>query len=526
MAKNGTKKISAMEIDAIGEIMNISLGSSATAASTMLNARVDITTPIVEVKSIEEFEFSSLEPAVGVEITYVEGITGNNVMLLKRTDVKTIVEMMMGMEIPDDQFELDEMNMSAVCEIMNQMMGSSATALAELLSRTVNISTPVAFEVADSEDFKNKYFAEREPMVVIRFNLKIGEEMESEFLHVMPIPLAKELVSGFFPEGTIPDEDEEEEIPALAPASPESAPAAGGGDGGVLSQEAINAMLAESAAAPAAPEPAPAAGGGDGGVLSQEAINAMLAESAAAPAAPATPEPAPAVAGGGDGGVLSQEAINAMLAESAAAPAAPAAMPTPVPAPAPAVPAAVSTPSPAAAPAAAPVAPVTAGAPAAPVAPVQGVAPVASVTMDPTSAAMMQQMMDMMRQQMELQKQEMEQLKNIHKTTTAPKQIKVGSMPQHSLSDGDAILDPDANLDLIMGVPLDVSVEIGRTKKLVKDILEFNKGSLIVLNKLAGEQVDVFVNGQCIAKGDVVVVEDNFGVRITEIIQEEIEVEA
>ena len=99
-------------------------------------------------------------------------------------------------------------------------------------------------------------------------------------------------------------------------------------------------------------------------------------------------------------------------------------------------------------------------------------------------------------------------------------------MPQHNLTESDGSADPDANLDLIMGVPLDVSVEIGRTKTLVKDILEFNKGSLIVLNKLAGEQVDVFVNGQCIAKGDVVVVEDNFGVRITEIIQEELEVEA
>ena len=97
-------------------------------------------------------------------------------------------------------------------------------------------------------------------------------------------------------------------------------------------------------------------------------------------------------------------------------------------------------------------------------------------------------------------------------------------MQQPNLNDGNVVVDADANLDLIMGVPLEVSVEIGRTKKLVKDIIEFNKGSLIVLNKLAGEQVDVFVNGQCIAKGDVVVVDDNFGVRITEILQEELNV--
>ena len=75
------------------------------------------------------------------------------------------------------------------------------------------------------------------------------------------------------------------------------------------------------------------------------------------------------------------------------------------------------------------------------------------------------------------------------------------------------------NLALIMDVPLEVTVEIGRTRRLVKEILGFTKGSLVVLDKLAGEQVDIFVNGQCIAKGDVVVVDDNFGVKITEIIK-------
>ena len=75
------------------------------------------------------------------------------------------------------------------------------------------------------------------------------------------------------------------------------------------------------------------------------------------------------------------------------------------------------------------------------------------------------------------------------------------------------------NLDLIMEVPVQVTVEIGRTQRKVQDILEFNKGSLVVLDKLAGDQVDLFVNGKCIAKGDVVVIDDNFGVRITEIVQ-------
>ena len=205
-----TYNLSNMEIDAVGEILNISLGASATAVSTMLDTRVDITTPVVKVKQKEEFEFASIEPAVGVEIGYVEGLDGSNIMLLKRIDVKVIVELLMGMEIPDDQFELDEMNISAICEVMNQMMGASATALSELLSRRVDISTPVSFEVSSPEQFKENYFADNEEMVVIRFNLMIADKMESEFLNLMPISLAKELVSGFFPDGA-PDAVKDQE---------------------------------------------------------------------------------------------------------------------------------------------------------------------------------------------------------------------------------------------------------------------------------------------------------------------------
>ncbi len=455
-------KMTTMEMDAIGEILNISLGSSATAASTMLNARVDITTPIVEIKSREEFEFSNLEPAVGVEITYVEGLTGSNVMLLKRGDVKIIVEKMMGMEIPDEEFELNEMNISAICEVMNQMMGASSTALAELLSRTVNISTPVSFEVDDSEEFIDKYFLEGEPMVVIRFNLKIGDEMESEFMNVMPVSLARELVSGFFPEGTLDAAGDEPEEAAAAP------------------QESSAQQPAEVPAQ----EPAPAEPAGSNQVLDQAAIEALMASAQAEDTPAETSEPAAA-----------QTPAQQETVQQAAQPAAP--QPAPQPAP-------MQTAPSNAAPAMAPEAfPADGGA----------------------NAMMMQQMLDMMRQQMALQQQELEQLKNMHQAAAAPKQIKVNAMPQANLSSGDETVDPDANLDLIMGVPLDVSVEIGRTKKLVRDILELNKGSLVVLNKLAGEQVDVFVNGQCIAKGDVVVVEDNFGVRITEILQEELVVE-
>ncbi len=461
-----TYNLSNMEIDAVGEILNISLGASATAVSTMLDTRVDITTPVVKVKRKDEFEFASIEPAVGVQIGYVEGLDGSNIMLLKRIDVKVIVELLMGMEIPDEQFELDEMNISAICEVMNQMMGASATALSELLSRRVDISTPVSFEVESPEQFKEKYFADNDEMVVIRFNLMIADKMESEFLNLMPISLAKELVSGFFPDGLGGEESAPAPAPAPQPAAP--APSSGGDENKMMSQEEIERMLSGGAGvAASAPAPAPTSvpsSGGDGGVMSQEAIEQML--KGMAPDSGAAPAPQP---------------------QAAAAP----------------------QPAPAMQPQATPQqAPAAAQMPQAPV--------YVQPQMDPAIMNNMMQMMDMMRQSLETQQQQIQQLRE---SASGPKKLRVQSAPQPNLSAGDAsdgIL--DENLDMMMDVPMELSVEIGRTTKMVKDILELNKGSLVVLDKLAGEQVDLYVNGQCIAKGDVVVVDDNFGIRIAEIV--------
>ncbi len=431
-----------MEIDAIGEILNISLGASATAVSIMLDARVDITTPKVSVQARDEFEFSNIKPAICVEITYVEGLEGKNIMLLKRQDVKAIIEMLMGMDIPDEEFVMDEMNISAICEVMNQMMGASATALSELLDMPVNISTPKPHEVDSVEEFKEEFFADEEEMVVIHFDLKIEDKMQSEFLNVMPIKLAKKLVSGFLAEmGAAP----EEAAPAEQPA-----PAA--------------EIVAQPAAAPIA-ESAPAA-----------------AETPAAPAPAQAAETAPAQTAQPD---------PAQTAQPAAA-----AAPTPAQ-PAQAVPAQ----------------PMQAD-PAQPVMPAMTAAPVQQTQMDPGVVNNMMQMMDMMRQSMDMQRQMMQQqIEQSH----APRRLKVHAAPQPNLN-GQEETNPDENLDLIMDVPMEVSVEIGRTQKYVKDILDLNKGSLVVLDKLAGDQVDLYVNGQCIAKGDVVVVDDNFGIRITEIL--------
>ncbi|KAI4441811.1 flagellar motor switch protein FliN [Schaedlerella arabinosiphila] len=464
---------SKMEIDAIGEILNISLGASATAVSTMLNARVDITTPVVNVVSKEEFHMGEVEPAVGVEITYVAGLEGKNVMLLKRHDVKVIVEMVMGMEIADEDFELDEINVSVVCEVMNQMMGSSATALSEFLGKMVNISTPISFEVANAQEFIDKYFTDNQPKVVVGFTLRIADRLESEFFNVMPMELAKGLVEGFLPEDAIIDiSSMQEEAPAPAPA-PE--PASSGGGGGTLSQEEIEKMLAGGLGSE--PEPAPA------------------------PAEPAS--------SGGGGGTLSQEEIEKMLSGGLGS--------EPEPAPAPAAPT----------PMAAPAAPVPTAQPADMSAAMMqgGMAPAPQMmqaAVSPDVAMMQMQMMQQMMQQMQQMQQQMTEKAAEKAAAAEPKMIHVQSPAQQKLkADNGIVLEgvQEENMELIMSVPLEISVEIGRTRKLVKDILDFTKGSLVVLDKLAGEQVDLFVNGQCIAKGDVVVVEDNFGIRITEIMK-------
>lgn len=394
------KKLSSMEIDAIGEILNISLGASATAISSMLDERVDITTPVVRLQNKDEFKFNHLEPAVGVEIVYIEGLTGSNVMLLKRNDVRVIVEKLLGTEIAEEDFELDEMNISAICEVMNQMMGASATALSELLGRTVNISTPESFEITSPDQFKDKYFLDDNVMAVIGFTIQIADKLQSEFMNLMPIGLARELVSGFFADG-VPDVVEESDI-----ASPADLPA----------QEPDREKSADVPVQEQAQESS---------AVSQNIADEMNTENQ-------------------KGGETSNDIL------------------------------------------------------------------------------------ELMRRQMEAQQLQMQQMQQMlqMQQSDSPKKIGVRPLPRPNLTEGidtqPNAKEQEANMKLIMGVPLDVSVEIGRTRKLVKDILELNKGSLVVLDKLAGEQVDLFVNGQCIAKGDVVVVDDNFGIRITEILNDEI----
>ena len=455
------KVFSSMELDAIGEIMNISLGSSATAVSNMLDHRVDITTPTVAVVPVSEFSLGELEPAIGVEIKYVSGLEGSNLMLLKRNDVKVIVDILMGTEIPEEEFELNDLTISAVCEVMNQMMGAASTALSNFLGRCVNISTPQSFTLDNLEEFKKEHFQYNSDLLVaVHFMLGIEGMLQSEFVNVMSIDLARELIAGF---GLDLSDEEAEEEPEPEP-EPEQPTASSGGK---MSQEEIEKLMGNMGAS--APEPAPASSGGK---MSQEEIEKLMGNMGAS-----APEPAPA----SSGGKMSQEEIEKLMGNMSGA------SPTPPPA------APVMQP---------------------PAVDMSGMAYVMPQMMQ------MMQMMQQQKQQMQLQ---MQQQTAVQQTQAQTETKKIGSKPLQTQNLGTAVQlgkEQEQNLEMIMSVPLEVSVEIGRTRRKVEEILTFSKGSLVVLDKLAGDQVDLFVNGLCVAKGDVVVIDDNFGVRITEVIRQ------
>lgn len=390
--KDANVEFSSYEIDAVGEILNISMGSAATAVSELLNAKVWITTPQVSVVKAANLNYDRLEPAICVKIVYVSGISGQNMMVLKQDDVQLILNQLMGNPLvvsPD--FEFDEMNISAVSEVMNQMMGASATALSDLLGISVDISTPTPYLIEQTNFCQLAELDPDETIVAVTFNLSVDGVMNSEFMSVMSVDLAKSLSDKMIEKF---HGDEAEAQPAKqpapapaaqpAPAAPQSAPAP-----------------APQPAAPA-PQPDPAQG--------------MAQPQQPAPGAyPYPPQGQPAYPGYG---YQNQYAAYG-------------AYPPPVP----------------------------------------------------------------------------------------PVNIQNAQLHQFDAMDFGLPTDQQDNLKLLMGVPLEISVEIGTAKRKVKDILEFTQGTIIELERQAGAPVDVVVNGNLIARGDVVVIDDNFAVRITEIVK-------
>lgn len=361
--------LSSLEQDALGEIGNITFGSAATALSTLLGKKVDITTPQVSIIATKDLNQEFPQPHVAVHVNYVDGFDGINLLVIQTRDAQVIADLMMGGDGTGGQPELSEIHISAVQEAMNQMMGSSATSMSTIFNRFVNISPP-GIDILNLSQGEGS-LPDEDVFIKISFRLAIGDLIDSTIMQLLPVSFAKEMVSILM-----------------------------GGDSG------------ESAS--------------------------MSTPASSAPPAPAAP--------------LHQEA------------------------------------------------------PSSPQAPQQ--------------------------HQQPMYEQPMYQQPSMGQPIYPPQQppAAYGGMPNRnvnvqpvqfgSLQSGAISQIDDTNLNLLLDIPLKVTVELGRTHKVIKDILELSQGSIIELDKLAGEPVDILVNNKLIAKGEVVVIDENFGVRVTDIVNQ------
>jgi len=359
------------EKDAIGEIANISMGTAATTLFSLVNRKVEISTPVVSLATWDDIVEAYERPCVFIRIAYTVGLDGNNLLILKENDVKIITDLMMGGDGTNTDGELGELHLSAICEAMNQMMGSAATSLSSMLNKTIDISPPHADLIDLQENVDEGTIDEflKNPFVKISFKMEIGDLVNSTIMQLYPISFAKEMCASI-------TQNMEQDAAANASVTPQPK---------------------------AKPEPQP------------------------------TPQPAP------------QQTMQSQGMRGQA---------------------------------------------------MQG---------QPMMGQPMQGQ-PMMGQPMMSQPM-MGQPVNVQ-----PAQF------QPFMGDLSAAFQKE-NIDLIMDVPLEVTVELGRTSKSIQEILDFAPGTIIELNKIAGEPIDVLVNGKYVAKGEVVVIEESFGVRITEIIK-------
>ena len=181
-----------MEIDAIGEISNISLGSSASALSMLVRQTVDITPPRVEIIEKSEYTKNVSSKKVFVKVNYVEGIKGCSILMLEEQDAKAIADLMMGSDGKGAfaQMELGELHISALSEAMNQMMGAAATSMSVMLERKTDISTPEAKFVEDGEYLAYE-FPDEERFVKVGFKMRVGDIINSPVVQLYPHNLGK-----------------------------------------------------------------------------------------------------------------------------------------------------------------------------------------------------------------------------------------------------------------------------------------------------------------------------------------------
>ena len=348
-----------MEKDALGEIGNISFGSSATALSALLGQKVEITTPSISVIDRKHLETEFVHPYVAVKVNYTIGLDGVNLLVIKQSDAAIIADLMLGGDGTAPNEDLNEIHLSAVQEAMNQMMGSAATSMSTMFNTKVDISPPTIDLLDVQKEKGTQNIPEEDLLISVSFRLKVGELIDSNIRQLFPLEFGKNLVSRLM------NGEVEEETAAVAEMAPPVAPS--------QPQQPIYQEQQQQQQQPMYQEP------------------------------------------------------------------------------------------------------------------------------------MQQQSM----YQQPMQQQQMRQ----PQVNVQQAQFASFESPQLNTSETN-------NLNLLLDIPLQVTVELGRTKRSVKEILEMSSGSIIELDKLAGEPVDILVNNRYIAKGEVVVIDENFGVRITDILSQ------
>lgn len=405
--------LTSVERDAIGEIANISMGSSATTLYSLVNRKVNITTPVVSLakwsKVVEEYE----RPCVFIQIRYTAGLDGSNIMVLKEHDVKVITDLMMGGDGSNTDGELGELHLSAISEAMNQMMGAAATSMSTMLGKMIDISPPEASLVDLNELKKGGDIAPflEDTFVKIAFRMQVDDLVDSTIMQIYPIDFAKSLYDTFI-SMQMPSE----------PAAPEPEPA------------------------PQTVNPQPDMSQMNMGMNGQQMDMNM----------------------GMNG--MGQMNMNGM----------------------------------------------------------QGMSQMNMNGMNGMGQMNMNGMQGMSQMNMGMPQMGMNGMQGMPQMNMGMSQMNMG-MPQmqsmniqpaqfQSFGSNETVAGQE-NIGLIKDVPLEVTVELGRTKKSISEILDFAPGTIIELDKIAGEPIDVLVNGKFVARGEVVVIEESFGIRVTEIIK-------
>ena len=383
-AGNANELLTMDERDTIGEVSNISMGTAATTLFSLVNRKVEISTPVVSFATWNDICDAYERPCVFIRIAYTVGLDGSNILVLKENDVKIITDLMMGGDGTNTDGELGELHLSAISEAMNQMMGSAATSLSSMLNKKIDISPPVAdlvdlqqtVDESSIDEFLSGQF------VRISFRMEIGDLVDSEIMQLYPVSFAKEMC-----ESVVKNMQEDTASTAGAKASTKAS--------------------ASQTAPQQASQPVP-----------QQAPQPQMATMQPNMGQPMMGQP-----------MMGQPMMGQPM------------MGAPMP-------------------------------------------------------------------------QDMSQMYGQQQVNVQPAQFQpfTGSIPMN--------YGPE-NIDLIMDVPLEVTVELGRTSKSIKEILDFAPGTIIELNRIAGEPIDVLVNGKFVAKGEVVIIEESYGIRITEIIKQQ-----